>query len=182
VPYAAPQGRRIHGIGGYFTHGPAAGRLACVSFASLPKTQRHAADPEAAAAQHGLSADAVGVSDGQTLTGYLWCLADRPADAGPDWQRTVPLEIWLDNDSVHKSETVRGERAQLERANVTLRYLPASCPELSEMEHVWQDVKHHWLPQRSYQRAGELKAAVDLALSRKATALMKTSNSPVATA
>ena len=182
VPYEAPQGRRLNVIGGYFTHGPEAGTFEFVSLASLPKAQRQTANPEASAAKHGLSADEVGVIDSHAFVGFLWVLAGRPADAGPEWRRAVPLEIWLDNYSVHKSEVVRWERAALERANVTLHYLPAYCPELSGIEHVWQDVKHHCLPQRSYKQTGDLKEAVDLALTRKAAAMKKGSASLAAPA
>lgn len=182
VAYEAPQGRRINVIGGYFTHGPEAGKFVFVSFASLPKAQRKASDPEATAAKHGLTADEVGVIDSLAFVGFLWVLAGRPAEAGPDWRRPVPLEIWLDNYSVHKSDAVRWERTALEHANVTLRYLPAYCPELSGIEPVWQDIKHRRLNQRSYQQAGELKEAVDLALTRKATAMKKTPDLLAATA
>ncbi len=37
VPYQAPCGRRVNAIGGYFTHGPDAGRLEYQSWALLPK-------------------------------------------------------------------------------------------------------------------------------------------------
>ena len=153
-----------------------------MSFASLPKAQRNTADPEATAAKHGLTADEVGVIDSNAFLGFLWLLAGRPADAGPEWQRAVPLEIWLDNYSVHKSDAVRWERSALARANVTLRYLPAYCPELSRIEHVWEDVKHNGLPQRSYRQAGDLKEAVDVALTEKAAELKETANSFATTA
>jgi hypothetical protein len=169
-------------IGGYVTHGPAAGKFEFVSFASLPKTRGKAADPVATAAKHGLTADEVGVIDSQTFVGFLWELAGRPADAGADWQRPVPLEIWLDNYSVHKCEVVQRRRAELERAKVTLHYLPAYCPELSGIEHVWQDVKHYRLTRRSYQQAGDLKQAIDLALTRKAATMKKSSASLAAPA
>ena len=182
VPYEAPQGRRINVIGAYITHGPAAGKFEFVSFASLPKSRGKAPDPETAAAKHGLTADEVGVIDSQIFLGFLWELAGRPADAGPDWQRAVPLEIWLDNYSVHKSEVVQRRRGELERANVTLKYLPAYCPELSRIEHIWQDVKHYRLSQRSYTQAGDLKQSVDLALTRKAAAMKQSSASLAAPA
>jgi hypothetical protein len=182
VPYEAPQGRRINVIGGYITHGPNSGTFEFVSFASLPKSRGKAADPTTAAAKHGLTADEVGVIDSQIFVGFLWELAGRPANAGADWQRAVPLQIWLDNYSVHKSEVVQRRRAELERAKVTLHYLPAYCPELSGIEHLWHDVKHYRLTQRSYEQAGDLKKAVDLALTRKAAGMKKSSASLTAPA
>jgi hypothetical protein len=42
---------------------------------------------------------------------------------------------------------------------------------LSAIEPVWNDVKAHPLPIRSYTQAGQLKQAVDAALAQKAALL-----------
>lgn len=97
--------------------------------------------------------------------------AGRPADAPADWRRERPLWYVLDNYSVHRSELVRAETPRLAAAGIHLFYLPAYSPELSRIEPVWQDVKYHWLPVRSYAELGDLKRAVDQALARKATDL-----------
>lgn len=79
--------------------------------------------------------------------------------------------IVLDNYSVHKSETVKTARIELEAANVTLLYLPSYCPELSEIEPIWQAVKHHDMQQRSHTNIKTMKQAVEHALNNKAETL-----------
>ena len=177
VPYAAPQGRRVNAIGAYFTHGPAAGHLAYQSWAVLPKSR--AKDPRktltARATAHGLRVDEVGPSDAERVVAFLWQVAGRPADAPAGWQRARPLVIALDNYAVHTSQTVRGAQPELAAANVQLVYLARYCPAQSDIEPVWNDVKQHHLPVRSFAQVAALKQAVDAALARKAAQLYQAS-------
>jgi hypothetical protein len=172
VPYEAPQGRRVNAIGAHFTHGPLAGELQFVSYASLPKSQ--AKQPRLVAeqaAKHGLTEDEVGKIDSEVFLAFLWTAAGRPANAGESWCRRRPLWYVLDNYSAHKSDRVRAEEPRLKAAGIHLFYLPAYSPELSRMEPVWQDVKYQGLPVRSFDRLGALKVAVDTALACKAIEL-----------
>ncbi len=173
VPYEAPQGRRVNAIGAHFTHGPEAGCLEYQSWAVLPKSR--AKDPrttlEARATAHGLTVDEVGPIDAARVVAFLWQVAGRAADAPAAWQRARPLMIALDNYSVHTSQTVQAARPPLAAAAVHLVYLARYCPEQSEIEPVWNDVKQHQLPVRSFERVADLKHAVDDALARKATQL-----------
>ena len=173
VSYEAPQGRRVNAIGAYFTHGPRAGRFQFQSWASLPKSRakKQRKTPEEVAAAHGLPADEVGPIDAPRFLRFVWQIAGRPGDAPADWKRERPLYIVLDNYSVHKSQTVEEALPTLEAADVFLWYLPSYCPELSEMEPVWNDVKRHQLSTRSHQQVAALKGAVDAALARKADQL-----------
>lgn len=170
VPYHAPEGRCVNAIGAYFTHGFDAGRFRYQTWASLPKSRakkRRKLVQEIAAA-HGLAEDEVGPIDSQRVLAFVWRLAGRPADAPSSWKRVRPLMIVLDNYSVHKSQIVADARPHLEAANVYLVYLPAYCPELSAIEPVWNDVKQHQFPTRSFARVRDLKQAVDAAFARKA--------------
>ena len=88
-----------------------------------------------------------------------------------DWRRERELVVVLDNYSVHKSQEVRAAQPGLAAANVTLWYLPAYSPELSEMEPIWHSVKHRDMVRRSHEVLGELKREVDDTLERKAAAL-----------
>ena len=173
VAYQAPQGRRVNVIGAHFTHGPEAGCLEYQSWAVLPKSR--AKDPrttlEARATAHGLTVDEVGPIDAERVVAFLWQVAGRPAHAPADWQRLRPLMIALDNYAVHKSETVQAAQVQLTAADVHLVYLARYCPEQSDIEPVWNDVKQHQLPVRSFERVADLKHAVDDALARKAAQL-----------
>jgi hypothetical protein len=173
VPYQAPQGRRVNALGAYFTHGPQAGRLEYQSWAVLPKSRAKTprTTPQERAAAHGLSVEEVGPIDAQRLLAFLWQIAGRPADAVADWKRARPLVVALDNYSVHTGAAVTAARPLLEAANVHLLYLARYCPEQSEIEPIWNDIKQHHLPIRSFAQVADLKAAVDAALARKAQQL-----------
>ena len=180
VPYQAPQGRRVNAIGAHFTHGPEAGRLEYQSWAVLPKSRakQPRTSPEARAAAHGLTVEEVGPIDAERVVAFLWRVAGRPTDADAAWQRARSLMIALDNYSVHKSETVQAAQVQLAAADVHLVFLARYCPEQSGIEPVWNDVKQHQLPIRSFERVADLKHAVDDALARKAAQLLRRTNEP----
>lgn len=172
VPYEAPQGRRVNALGAHFTHGPAAGEFGFITLASLPKSR--AKQPPSLAVQaskHGLTPEEVGRLDAEVFLGFLWTVAGRPSDAPGDWQRERPLYYVVDNYTVHRSERVQQEEPVLRAAGIHLFFLPPYSPELSRIEHDWQDVKYQGLPVRSYAQLGDLKAAVDQALACKAIEL-----------
>lgn len=173
VPYEAPAGRRVNAIGAYFTDGPTAGHFVYDTWAVLPKSgaKKPRKSRAGRAAQHGLTEAEMGVLDGERFISFIWTLAGRPANAGADWRRERPVWVVLDNYSVHKSGVVGQEQAWWQAAGIELVYLPAYSPKLSKIEPVWNDVKHHQIPVRSYEQAGELKQAVEAALARKAALL-----------
>ncbi len=174
VPYQAPHGRRVNAIGAYFTHGPDAGRLAYQSWAVLPnsRAKQPRKPPQERAAAHGLTVNEVGPIDAARVLAFLWQVAGRPADAPAAWQRERPLMIALDNYAVHTSQTIQAACPQLAAAEVHLVYLARYCPEQSGIEPVWNDIKQHQLPTRSFERVADLKQAVDQALAHKATHLL----------
>jgi len=180
VPYQAPQGRRVNANGAHFTHGPDAGRLEYRSWAMLPQSRakKPRTTPEERAAAHGLTADEVGPIAAERLLAFLWHLAGHPADAAPAWRRARPLVVALDNYSVHTGQAVAAARPQLAAANVELVYLARYCPEQSAIEPVWNDVKQHQIPVRSFDQVADLKHAVDDALARKARQLQQVQAKP----
>lgn len=176
VRYEAPQGRRLNVMGGYFSHGPEAGRFEFGTFAKVPLPERlpdgsYRKPLAAVAAAHGLQEEDLGIIDSEVFLGFVWHLAGRPVEAPDTWRRARPLMVVIDNYSVHKSERVRYERRRLEAADVFLVYLPAYSPELSRMEPHWKVTKYHELRQRSYATVGELKTAVETALVQRAITL-----------
>jgi putative transposase len=175
VPYEAPQGRRVNALGAYFSQGPDAGRFAFESYASVPKQKGKTTrkTPAEIAAAHGLEPDCLGPIDSERLLAFLWRIAGRPALYLDDWRRKRPLWIVLDNYSVHKSQALKEALSHLEAANVFLFYLPAYSPELSEIEPIWRAVKGHGMPYRSHTVLGQMKRAVDDALSDKARQLQE---------
>lgn len=157
-------------IGAYCTHGPQAGHLTYRSWAVLPKSRakKPRTTPQERAAAHRLTVDEVGPIDAERLVAFLWQVAGRPAAAPPTWMRARPLVIALDNYSVHTSQIVVAAQPALAAANVTLVYLARYCPEQSGIEPIWNDVKQHHLPIRSFEEVADLKHAVDDALAHKA--------------
>jgi putative transposase len=173
VPYEAPEGRRVNAVGAYFRHGRQAGEFHHQSWASLPKSRAKKQVPTLAeqAAAHQLQPEEVGRIDSERLLAFIWKIAGRPAIHADDWRRERELVVVLDNYSVHKSQSVQAAQPALAAANVTLWYLPAYSPELSEMEPIWHAIKHREMVRRSYEVLGELKRDVDDTLERKAAAL-----------
>jgi hypothetical protein len=125
-----------------------------------------------------LTVEEVGPIDAERLVAFLWQVAGRPAEAPPTWRRARPLVIALDNYSVHTSQTVVAAQPQLAAANVALVYLARYCPEQSGIEPVWNDVKQHQIPIRSFAQVAALKHAVDAALARKAQQLQHARDKP----
>ena len=174
VAYEAPQGRRVNALGAYFSHGLLAGRFVHEVYASLPKSRakKRRKTPEQIAQDHGLSPEEVGSIDSQRFLAFVWRVAGRPEVYLWGWRRARPLVIVLDNYSVHSSQSVEEALPELAAANVFLFYLPSYSPELSEIEPLWNSIKHHEMPVRSYALAGDLKRAVEEALASKAQALL----------
>lgn len=174
IPYEAPQGRRVNALGAYFSSGLLAGRFEFETYATVPKSRAKKARRSLAerAAAHGLGVEEVGPITSERLVTFIWTIAGRPAVHSQEWKRERPLVIWLDNYSVHKSERLRQEQPALERAGITLCYLPSYSPELSKIEAIWQDVKHHEMTQRSHDELRALKRAVEEALAKKADDLL----------
>lgn len=173
VPYEAPQGRRLNVIGGYFSHGPQRGEFRFATFASVPKPKKRADGSVGKtlaqqAADHGLKEEDLGVIDSEVFLAFIWQLAGRPLEAPEDWRRERPLMVVVDNYSVHTSERVRWERRRLETADVYLVYLSAYSPELSRIEPHWKVTKYYEIARRSHSELGELKPAVETALTRRA--------------
>ncbi len=90
---------------------------------------------------------------------------------GEDWRRPVPVAVVLDNYSVPKSDRVKEEIPRWEAAGVYLFFLPAYSPKLSQIEPIWQSVKHKEMPERSFSELFCLKRAVEQALAQKASRL-----------
>ena len=57
-------------------------------------------------------------------------------------------------------------------AGITVFYLPSYSPEMSGIEPIWHDLKHHRMTKRSHEILGELFQAVDEALALKANDLL----------
>jgi transposase len=180
IPYEAPQGRRVNAIGAYFSHGPLSGRFEFETYVRLPesRSKKRRVSLEEQAAAHGLAVEEVGPIDSERYLRFVWKIAGRPDVYTEEWRRERELVIWVDNYSVHKSERVRQELPALERAGITICYLPSYTPELSKIEPIWQDVKYHEMTDRSHTEVKALKRATDKALTKKAADLLAARREP----
>ncbi len=98
------------------------------------------------------------------------------------WRREKPLVIVLDNYSVHRSARFAEERVKWRAADIELFFLPSYSPELSGIEPVWGDVKHHRMRRLSRDSLFDLKRDVDTVLAEKAVVLAKCATSLLETA
>ena len=185
IAYEAPQGRRVNAIGGYFGAGPSAGQFVFETRASVAKKKdgtkgskgaRERARPEPAEplppGPWGLSAEEIGPIDAEVFVCFIWDqVAARPAGAAQGWRRQVPVAVVLDNYSVHRSDRVKAEILRWEAAGVYLFFLPSYSPKLSEIEPIWQALKHKEMQDRSFSELLCLKRAVEQALTDKASRL-----------
>jgi magnesium-transporting ATPase (P-type) len=104
-------------------------------------------------------------------------LVDPPRPGKPSaitQEILAAVRTWIETgDRIWSASQVAEQEAipALEAANVFF-YLPAYSPELSEIEPIWNAIKHHEIPVRSHAQVKDLKCAVDGALTAKAEALL----------
>ena len=80
--------------------------------------------------------------------------------------------VVLDNGSIHRNDLVKAALPDLWAKGIYLYYLPPYSPEMNEIEHLFQDVKHHDLPERTYTAVQALKSAVNDAFTRAETRIL----------
>jgi putative transposase len=148
VPYEAPEGRRVNAIGALAPFGD---------------------EPRLAYATRTTS------FKGRDVLEFIWREIGRmskPVGVVPEgFERERKCVVVLDNYSPHHGKEIKEHQGALEAAGIELFYLPPYSPELNRIEPLWRHIKHEEMPVRSHKTAHELKAAVDTALDKHATAL-----------
>ncbi len=142
VPYEAPQGRRVTGVGALAPDAPGGPRL-------LVETRRKREGRYDAIAHLAFIH--------QIATGSR---ADRR-----------PCIVVRDNDSVHHRQVVKAALPALTTANMHVWYLPPYRPERNAIAPVWRQITYQDLPVRSHSTDHALQAAVETALRDRATRL-----------
>jgi len=171
VHYEANQGRRVNGLGAYFSDGPQAGQLDYQLYLGLPKSPARKSRGQIVCMPPGVLPQEVGPIAGERLVAFVWKIAGRPRVCLDEWKRVRPLYVWMDNYWVHVGQVFQEALACFEAADIHIRYLPGYCPELSEIEPIWQDLKYRQMAQRSFKEVVLLREAVRAALERKAARL-----------
>jgi len=171
VAYEANQGRRVNGIGAYFSDGPRTGQLDYQLYLGLPRSRAKKTKGQIVSMPAGVLPEEVGPIDGERLLAFVWKVAGRPGVYLQGWRRVRPLYVWMDNYSVHVGQVFQEAIPLLAAADIHICYLPGYCPELSEIEPIWQDVKYRQMSERSFNDVVLLRDAVRAALERKAAKL-----------
>ena len=73
----------------------------------------------------------------------------------------VPRVVVLDNAGIHTSKVMKAARTGLAKLGIFLSYWPAYSPELNRIEPVFEQVKHHEMPTRSFTTKADLRKAVE---------------------
>ncbi len=68
--------------------------------------------------------------------------------------------VIMDRASFHTAAKVKEKIKQWQSQNLYIQLLPAYCPELNLIEHLWRMIKHQWLPLTAYQSAQSLTQQV----------------------
>ena len=78
-------------------------------------------------------------------------------------QPTKPVVIVIDNGAIHTS---KASRAALEaRPWLSVEWLPKYAPELNDIEHVWRDLKRHFLAHQTFRDPDHLDQAIQAAVT-----------------
>ena len=77
-------------------------------------------------------------------------------------RQTKPVVLVLDNGPIHTS---KASRAALEtRPWLSVEWLPKYAPELNDIEHVWRDLKRHFLAHQTFRDPDHLDQAIHTAV------------------
>jgi transposase len=78
-------------------------------------------------------------------------------------RQTTPVVLVLDNGPIHTSKAAR---AALEtRPWLCVEWLPKYAPELNDIEHVWRDLKRHFLAHQTFRDPDHLDHAIHAAVA-----------------
>lgn len=75
---------------------------------------------------------------------------------------TKPVVIGLDNGPIHTSKASRAALAT--RPWLSAEWLPKYTPELNDIEHVWRDLKRHFLAHQTFRDPDHLDQAIHTAV------------------
>lgn len=150
--HEAPEGRRVNVVGAWAPYDPAGAHL-------VFETRR---------ADEGKYDGAAHL---QFVTHHVAGLPDaRP----PEYRRSRPCVIVVDNYAVHHSRVVKAEIPALKTAGVSFFFLPPYSPELNMIEPIWRQIKYQDIPDRSFLTIQELQSAVDAALTARSGSFQST--------
>jgi len=84
------------------------------------------------------------------------------------FSRLIEKETWvvIDNAPTHTSEEFDDQIETWAQRGLHLYFLPAYCPELNLIEHLWRKIKYEWLPLSAFESNKAFAQALDNVLSQ----------------
>ena len=89
---------------------------------------------------------------------FIALLARLDEIYGPRPGRQKPVVLVLDNGPIHTSKASRAALAA--RPWLCVEWLPKYAPELNDIEHVWRDLKRHFLAHQTFRDPDHLDQAI----------------------
>lgn len=68
----------------------------------------------------------------------------------------LPAYVIIDNAPIHNSQAFRAKESQWAQQAITIKRIPAYCPELNLIEILWRNIKYDWIPFEAYQSLDKL--------------------------
>jgi transposase len=84
------------------------------------------------------------------------------------FSQLIEQETWvvIDNAPTHTSEEFEDEIECWAKRGLHLYFLPAYCPELNLIEHLWRKIKYEWLPWSAFESNKAFAQALDNVLGQ----------------
>ena len=84
-------------------------------------------------------------------------------DCFDTFSRLIEKETWvvIDNAPTHRSEEFADELERWAKRGLHIYFLPAYCPELNLIEHLWRKIKYEWLPLSAFESNKTFAQALD---------------------
>ncbi len=84
-------------------------------------------------------------------------------DCFDTFSRLIEKETWvvIDNAPTHTSEEFEDELERWAKRGLHLYFLPAYCPELNLIEHLWRKIKYEWLALSAFESNKTFAQALD---------------------
>ncbi len=81
---------------------------------------------------------------------------DEFAVQGEQKAACLPAYVIIDNAPIHNSQAFRAKENQWVKQGITIKRIPAYCPELNLIEILWRKIKYDWIPFDAYQTLDKL--------------------------
>ena len=78
-------------------------------------------------------------------------------------RQAKPVVLVLDNGPIHTSKA--SQTALAARPWLSVEWLPKYAPELNDIEHVWRDLKRHFLAHQTFRDLDHLNRAIHTAVA-----------------